>query len=110
MAWFAEAVRAEKPDAVICTGDLTQRATHGQYAAAAQWFSGLGVPVMVLHGRGDQTVPFAMGERLAAAAGVEVVELPGGHNDGGFLQTPELIAEVGAFLDAVTLRPSDAGR
>ena len=28
--WFANAVAAERPDAVICTGDITQRATRRQ--------------------------------------------------------------------------------
>lgn len=51
--WFASAVRAEQPDAVVCTGDLTQRATHRQYAEAAEWFGGLGVPVMLQPGNHD---------------------------------------------------------
>lgn len=53
MAWFERAVRDERPDAVVCTGDLTQRATHRQYAAAAHWFSGLRVPIMLQPGNHD---------------------------------------------------------
>ena len=43
---FAEAVARERPDAVVCTGDLTQRAKHSEYAAAREWFAALGVPVV----------------------------------------------------------------
>jgi len=45
-------------------------------------------PVLVAHGRGDGIVPFAMGERLYAAAPAPkwFLELDGGHND-GFLRT-----------------------
>jgi 3',5'-cyclic AMP phosphodiesterase CpdA len=43
----AEAVAREKPDAVVCTGDLTQRAKHSEYAAAQEWFASLGVPVVL---------------------------------------------------------------
>ena len=35
--WFAARVAAEQPDAVIVTGDLTMRARHPEFAAAAQW-------------------------------------------------------------------------
>lgn len=53
LAWFAAAVASEQPDAVVCTGDLTQRATHRQYAEAADWFGGMGVPVMLQPGNHD---------------------------------------------------------
>lgn len=59
----------------------------------------LDVPVLVLHGRGDRTVPFAQGERLARAAGTSVVELPGDHNDGGFLQSADLRRAVASFVE-----------
>jgi len=53
MDWFAAAARSESPDAVICTGDLTQRATHRQYSQANEWFASLGVPVMLQPGNHD---------------------------------------------------------
>lgn len=53
LAWFEAAVHSEQPDAVICTGDLTQRATHRQYAMAAEWFAALRVPVMLQPGNHD---------------------------------------------------------
>ncbi|MXO91446.1 metallophosphoesterase family protein [Pontixanthobacter aquaemixtae] len=53
MAWFADAVHAEKPDAVICTGDLTQRATHKQFDQARLFFESLKVPVTLEPGNHD---------------------------------------------------------
>ncbi|MEM8724770.1 MAG: metallophosphoesterase [Pseudomonadota bacterium] len=49
----ADAVARERPDAVVCTGDLTQRAKHSEYAAAAEWFGSLGVPVWLDPGNHD---------------------------------------------------------
>lgn len=49
----AQAVRTERPDAVVCTGDLTQRAKNSEYAAAARWFDSLGVPVSLDPGNHD---------------------------------------------------------
>lgn len=53
IGWFAEIVRAELPDAVICTGDLTMRARSAEFAAAAAWLRALGVPVTVEPGNHD---------------------------------------------------------
>jgi 3',5'-cyclic AMP phosphodiesterase CpdA len=49
----ARAVAEERPDAVVCTGDLTQRAKHSEYARAAEWFAALGVPVVLEPGNHD---------------------------------------------------------
>ena len=81
MAWFEAAVDAAQPDALICTGDLTQRATHRQYAAARDWFLGLGVPVMVQPGNHDMPYynlwerfrrPYARFGALEAAVGAQL--------------------------------------
>ncbi len=70
------AVAAERPDAVVCTGDLTQRAKHSEYAAAQAWFASLGVPVVLEPGNHDMpyynpwerfTDPFRRFETLRAA-------------------------------------------
>ena len=53
LAEVEAAIAREKPDALICTGDLTQRAKHSEYAAAAEWLSGLGVPVSLNVGNHD---------------------------------------------------------
>ena len=47
------AVQAEQPDALVCTGDLTQRAKHREFRAAAKWFAELGVPVVLEPGNHD---------------------------------------------------------
>jgi 3',5'-cyclic AMP phosphodiesterase CpdA len=81
MAWFEAAVDAEGPDALICTGDLTQRATHRQYAEAAEWFASLGVPVMLQPGNHDMPYynpwerfrrPYARFGALERAVGAEI--------------------------------------
>lgn len=74
----AEAIRAERPDALVCTGDLTQRAKHSEYRAAAEWFEGLGVPVVLEAGNHDMpyynlferfTDPYRRFRRLNARVG-----------------------------------------
>lgn len=47
------AVADERPDALLCTGDLTQRAKHREYAAARRWFGTLDVPVILDPGNHD---------------------------------------------------------
>lgn len=75
---FALAVAAERPDAVVCTGDLTQRAKHSEYAAAREWFGALGVPVVLQPGNHDMPYynpwerfsdPFRRYRRLQEAVG-----------------------------------------
>ena len=72
--------------------------------------AGFETPLLVLHGRGDEIVPFEQGERLARAAGAPLVELAGGHNDGGFAVQADARARVAAFLrDALDVpEPEDA--
>lgn len=78
---FARAVATQQPDAVICTGDLTQRAKHSEYAAARAWFAALGVPVVLEVGNHDMpyynpwerfTDPFRRYNRLNADVGSEL--------------------------------------
>lgn len=53
VAWFDGLVRAEKPDAVIMTGDLTMRARAHEFASGLAWLQGLGVPVTIEVGNHD---------------------------------------------------------
>lgn len=53
MQWFVEIVRAEKPGAVLITGDLTMRARSREFAAACAWIENLDVPVTVEVGNHD---------------------------------------------------------
>ncbi|NJS15629.1 MAG: hypothetical protein HC788_14820, partial [Sphingopyxis sp.] len=77
----AAAVAAERPAAVVCTGDLTQRAKRSEYAAAQAWFASLGVPVVLEPGNHDMpyynpwerfTDPFRRYNRLNAMVGSEL--------------------------------------
>jgi 3',5'-cyclic AMP phosphodiesterase CpdA len=86
----ARAIADERPDALVCTGDLTQRAKHSEYARAAEWFASLGVPVVLEPGNHDMpyynpwerfTDPFRRYERLRAA-------VPGGFESSDVVLVP----------------------
>jgi 3',5'-cyclic AMP phosphodiesterase CpdA len=88
----ARAVAEERPDALVCTGDLTQRAKHSEYARAAEWFASLGVPVVLEPGNHDMpyynpwerfTDPFRRYQRLRAA-------VPGGFESPDVVLVPLL--------------------
>ena len=64
LKWFAEEVAAHKPDAIICTGDLTMRGTHAEFAAAARWLGSLAAPVSVEPGNHDMPYYWEMPTRL----------------------------------------------
>ena len=51
--WFARTVASERPDAVICTGDLTMRARRREFEAAGRYLGALPVPVTVEPGNHD---------------------------------------------------------
>ncbi len=53
LTWFAECVRAERPAAVLITGDLTMRARSHEFTAACDWIGALDVPVTVEVGNHD---------------------------------------------------------
>ncbi|WP_254620903.1 metallophosphoesterase [Sphingomonas sp. CL5.1] len=53
LAWFAERVADEKPDAVIMTGDLTMRARPSEFDAGGRWLRSLDVPVTLEVGNHD---------------------------------------------------------
>ena len=51
--WFVATTRAEQPDAVVVTGDLTMRARHAEFAVASRWLESLWRPVTVEVGNHD---------------------------------------------------------
>jgi len=51
--WFSERVAEEQPEAVIMTGDLTMRATRGEFERGGDWLRSLKVPVTVEVGNHD---------------------------------------------------------
>ncbi|MBC7986505.1 MAG: metallophosphoesterase, partial [Sphingomonadaceae bacterium] len=89
--WFAAVARAETPDAIVVTGDLTMRARSHEFEAAGRWLESLGRPITVEPGNHDLPYfnPFArflapyrrygaierMIERPLEIAGVAIVPL-----------------------------------
>ena len=65
LAWAAECLRRERPDALVITGDLTMRARRHEFAAACRWISALDVPVTVEVGNHDMPY-FNLVERFVA--------------------------------------------
>ena len=53
LEWVRAAIGAERPAAVLITGDLTMRARHSEFAAARAWIGALGVPVTLEVGNHD---------------------------------------------------------
>lgn len=53
IAWFDGLVAAERPNAVVMTGDLTMRATKREFEAGGAWLRSLGVPVTLEVGNHD---------------------------------------------------------
>ena len=56
LAWFAACVAADRPDAIVMTGDITMRARTAEFEAGVAWFQSLGVPVTIEIGNHD--VPY----------------------------------------------------
>jgi len=53
LAWFAGVVAAERPDAVVVTGDFTFRARAAEFAAAVTYLERLAVPLSLEPGNHD---------------------------------------------------------
>lgn len=79
----AKAVHDERPDALVCTGDVTQRATHKEYKAARDWFRQFDVPIWIDPGNHDMpyynlrerfTRPYDRHNALRRAVAVERFE------------------------------------
>ena len=62
--WFAAEVALHRPDAVICTGDLTMRGTTREFARAAEWLRSLAAPVSIEAGNHDMPYYWEMFTRL----------------------------------------------
>ncbi len=65
LEWFAEEVASQRPDAVVCTGDLTWRGTPREFAQAQEWLGALGVPVSLEPGNHDMPYYWDPLRRLA---------------------------------------------
>lgn len=62
--WLAGEIVQNRPDGVICTGDLTMRGTEREFDAAAEYLAGLGVPVSIEPGNHDMPYYWEMVTRL----------------------------------------------
>ncbi|NNC48201.1 MAG: metallophosphoesterase [Sphingomonas sp.] len=51
--WFGAQAKERKPDSIIVTGDVTQRALPSQFDAAAEYLDALPAPVTVKYGNHD---------------------------------------------------------
>jgi uncharacterized protein len=62
-------------------------------------------PVLVVHSREDEIIPFHHGEAIYAAAPgpKKLLELRGGHNTGFLISEPRYIAGLDAFLESIGL-------
>jgi len=58
-------------------------------------------PLLIIHSRGDEIIPFEQGERLfqQASEPKQFLELRGRHNDGFYVSRDEYLAVMGAFLE-----------
>lgn len=63
--WFAAEVARERPQAVICTGDLTMRGSAREYAAAQDYLASLAAPIWLVPGNHDVPYYHHMLRRLA---------------------------------------------
>ncbi len=64
MEWFAREVAENRPDHIICTGDLTMRGNAREFAAAKQWLTSLCAPVSLEIGNHDVPYYWYMLERI----------------------------------------------
>lgn len=65
LEWVKREIAERRPDAVVITGDHTMRARHHEFAAAARWINGLGVPTTISIGNHD--LPYSnLAERFTA--------------------------------------------
>jgi fermentation-respiration switch protein FrsA (DUF1100 family) len=57
-------------------------------------------PVLVIHSRNDEIIPFAHGRRLfeKASPPKQFIELEGGHNEGFIFSKDEWVRQLGGFL------------
>ncbi len=80
---FAKAVKDEGADAVLCTGDVTQRAKHSEFAAAQEYFAQFDCPVVLCAGNHDMpyydmwerfTDPYRRYRRMKSAIASDVFQ------------------------------------
>ncbi|MEO9461846.1 MAG: metallophosphoesterase [Marinomonas sp.] len=82
---FAKAAKEEGVDAVLCTGDVTQRAKHSEFADARDYFAQFECPVVLCPGNHDMpyynmwerfTDPYLRFRRMKSAIASDVFRSP----------------------------------
>ena len=64
-------------------------------------------PLLIVHGKNDEIIPYKMGQALAQKSGADFIELQGNHND-GFSTSQSYIPALNAFVERViSLKPSE---
>jgi fermentation-respiration switch protein FrsA (DUF1100 family) len=78
---------------------------------ALRHISSLAAPLLIVHSRDDEIVPFEQGRRLfgAAHAPKTFLELRGGHNDGFLLSGDHYVRGIAAFIASLQ-QPADPRR
>jgi fermentation-respiration switch protein FrsA (DUF1100 family) len=117
-AWLAAGLPVEqRPAAVIIESSFTSGAdmarrlypifparllTRLKYTVA-EYAARLPCPVLVVHSRDDEIIPFAMGQAIYAAAPQpkDFIELRGDHNAGFWISREEYSAGLAEFLEGV---------
>ncbi len=68
-----------------------------------QYASLLECPVLVVHSRDDEIIPFAMGQSIYAAVKQRksFLELRGDHNNGFFISRHDYLAGLAGFIETV---------
>jgi fermentation-respiration switch protein FrsA (DUF1100 family) len=71
---------------------------------AAEYVKQAACPILVLHSRDDEILPYRLGRRLydAAPQPKRFVELVGGHNDGFLLSQPAYEQAISAFVSSLS--------
>ncbi len=119
-AWLAE---GHKPGALIlqsCFNSI-QKLAFGFYRFlpvrlisrfnynTAEYVAGVSCPILIVHSRMDEVVPFSQGQELYALAKEpkEFLEIEGGHNDGLLISEEKFVGGVNLFLQKYVFGLSD---
>jgi fermentation-respiration switch protein FrsA (DUF1100 family) len=84
---------------------LPARRLSRQEHATREYVRGVRCPVLVIHSRNDEIIPYHHGESIFAAANEPraFLELEGGHNDAWLRDEQRYLAGVRSFLSAAGL-------
>jgi fermentation-respiration switch protein FrsA (DUF1100 family) len=117
-AWLAAGLKADEQAAAVIiessfsSGADMARRLYPVYPArlltrleypVVEYASQLQCPVLVVHSRDDEIIPFSMGQAIYAAAPEpkEFIELRGDHNAGFWISRQEYAAGLAAFLEKI---------